>query len=168
MAQRDPPVTGSGSRRHRAAAGREIVAEGVARLAGVLLSLGALLAVARGVATIASNDLPAEGAAELFGVSAAAGGWIQLTVGVLTLAAGVALTTGHLVGYLAGTGLAFLGAVTSFFFVPYYPAWSLVTLAFNVLVIWALCTHISHDRVDAHHDPAGDTNVEAHRGIPAG
>jgi hypothetical protein len=150
MAQPEQPVAVSGSRRHRdAASGREVVAEGVARLAGVLLSLVALLEVARGVATIASNDISPDGSAEVFDVGAAAGGWIHLVIGVLTLAAGVAIVTGHIVGYLAGTGLAFLGAVMSFFFIPYYPAWSLITLAFNVLVIWALCSHISHDRVEA-------------------
>jgi NADH:ubiquinone oxidoreductase subunit H len=148
MAQHEQPIAASGSRRRPdAASGRQVVAEGVARLAGVLLSLVALLEVARGVAAIASNDIAPEGSAEVFGVDAAAGGWLHLVIGVLTLATGVAIVTGHIVGFLAGTGLAFLGAVMSFFFVPYYPAWSLITLALNVLVIWALCSLISHDRV---------------------
>jgi len=36
------------------------------------------------------------------------------------------------------TSLASLSAVTSFLFIPYAPAWSILVIAIDALVIWAL------------------------------
>ena len=40
-------------------------------------------------------------------------------------------------GALAIT-LAILSAVVNFFFIPYYPFWSILIIALNVFVIWAI------------------------------
>jgi hypothetical protein len=34
-----------------------------------------------------------------------------------------------------------VGAIANFLFIPYYPIWSLVIIALDVLVIWALASH---------------------------
>jgi hypothetical protein len=34
--------------------------------------------------------------------------------------------------------LASLSAVANFFFIPYYPAWSILLIALNIWVIWSL------------------------------
>jgi hypothetical protein len=34
--------------------------------------------------------------------------------------------------------LAILSAVANFFFIPYYPVWSIVIIALDVAIIWAL------------------------------
>ena len=34
--------------------------------------------------------------------------------------------------------LAMLSAITNFFFIPYYPFWSILVIALDVWVIWAL------------------------------
>ena len=34
--------------------------------------------------------------------------------------------------------LAILSAIANFFFIPYYPFWSLLLIAFDAWVIWAL------------------------------
>jgi hypothetical protein len=34
--------------------------------------------------------------------------------------------------------LAMLSALSNFFFIPYYPWWSILIIALNVWVIWAL------------------------------
>ena len=34
--------------------------------------------------------------------------------------------------------LAILSAIENFFFIPYYPFWSIVLIALDVWVIWAL------------------------------
>ena len=39
---------------------------------------------------------------------------------------------------LVAIGLATLVAVANFFWIPYYPFWSLLTIALAVWVIWAL------------------------------
>jgi len=84
-------------------------------------------------------------------------GWVHALVGVVGLGVGIAIVTAHTLGYLAGIGVAFLGAVANFAFLPYYPLWSLLIIAFNVLVIWALCTQVVRDRVDDDYYARQDT-----------
>jgi phosphotransferase system glucose/maltose/N-acetylglucosamine-specific IIC component len=33
------------------------------------------------------------------------------------------------------------GAVANFLFIPYYPFWSLLIIALDVLVVWAIAAH---------------------------
>ena len=40
-----------------------------------------------------------------------------------------------------GITLAALSAIANFLFLPYYPFWSLLIIALDVLVIWALAAH---------------------------
>jgi hypothetical protein len=42
--------------------------------------------------------------------------------------------------------VAFLSAISNFAFLPYYPLWSIVIIAFAGLVIWALCTQLTDNR----------------------
>ena len=37
--------------------------------------------------------------------------------------------------------LAVLSAIANFLFIPYYPFWSLLIIAVDVFVIWALVAH---------------------------
>ena len=40
-----------------------------------------------------------------------------------------------------GIAVAALSAVLNFMWLPYYPIWSLIIIALDVLVIWALSVH---------------------------
>jgi hypothetical protein len=37
--------------------------------------------------------------------------------------------------------LAVLSAIANFLFIPYYPFWSLLIIAVDVFVIWAIAAH---------------------------
>jgi hypothetical protein len=37
--------------------------------------------------------------------------------------------------------LAVLSAIANFLFIPYYPIWSLLIIAVDVFVIWAIAAH---------------------------
>jgi hypothetical protein len=124
------------------------VALGVAGVAGILLALFGVLQLLEGVAMLANGSDIVETAGDALGFSATAQGWVHLVVGLAAVVVGVAVVTRHTVGYLAGTAIAFLGAVTNFFLLPYQPAWALVALGMNVLVIWALCHLIGRERVE--------------------
>jgi hypothetical protein len=65
-------------------------------------------------------------------------GWIHLIVGVLVAIGGVYVFTGATWARSLGITLAVLSAIANFFFVPYYPFWSLLIIALDVWVIWAL------------------------------
>jgi hypothetical protein len=125
-----------------------VVASGVTRFAGVMLAVVAVFEILQGIAAIAHDSVFVRGLNYTYKFDVTAWGWIHLLIGVVGLAVGIAIVTEHTVGYLAGIAVAGLGAVANFAFLPYYPFWSLLIIAFNVLVIWALCTQLGRDRVD--------------------
>jgi hypothetical protein len=48
---------------------------------------------------------------------------------------------GRLWGRVVGIMVAGLSALANFFFIPYYPLWSLLIITLDVFVIWALCAY---------------------------
>ena len=55
--------------------------------------------------------------------------------------AGFALFSGAVWARTVGVILAVLSAIANFAFIPYYPVWSIVMIAVNITVIWALTAH---------------------------
>jgi hypothetical protein len=60
---------------------------------------------------------------------------------LLILFAGFAVFSGKTWGRTIGIILAVLSALANFAFIPYYPVWSLVIIALDVFIIWALAAH---------------------------
>ena len=65
-------------------------------------------------------------------------GWIHLIIGILMAVAGWALFSGQLWAALTAMFLCFISAIDNFFFIPYYPFWSILIIALNIWVIWSL------------------------------
>ena len=57
---------------------------------------------------------------------------------MLVALAGLALFAGQTWAAIVAAVLAGLSAVVNFFFIPYYPFWSLLIIALDIWVIWAL------------------------------
>jgi hypothetical protein len=68
-------------------------------------------------------------------------GWIHLILGIVVLIAGISLFSGAVWARTFGVFLAVLSAIANFAFIPYYPVWSIVIIALDVAVIWALTAH---------------------------
>lgn len=68
-------------------------------------------------------------------------GWIQLILGVVVVAAGIFLLSGTMWARIVAIALAVLSGVANFVSIPYYPVWSIVTLAASVAVVWTLTVH---------------------------
>src|SRR6185312_17322593 len=56
-------------------------------------------------------------------------GWIQLILGLIVVGAGFFLLSGTLWARIIAIALAILSGVVNFVSIPYYPVWSIVTLA---------------------------------------
>jgi hypothetical protein len=67
-------------------------------------------------------------------------GWIHMILGALVVLAGVFIFTGNIVARSVGILIAGLSALANFFWLPYYPLWSIIIIAIDVFVIWALCS----------------------------
>ena len=59
-------------------------------------------------------------------------------LGVLVALAGMALYSRATWAGIAALFLCVLSAIDNFFFIPYYPFWSILLIALNVWIIWAL------------------------------
>ena len=108
----------------------------------------AMLEIFQGVAAIAGDSVFVTGQSYTFELDVTTWGWIHLVLGVLCLAVGIGIIAGSTVGYLAGIGVAGPVAVANFAFLPYYPFWAVLVIAFNVVVIWALCDQLGRDGLD--------------------
>jgi hypothetical protein len=77
----------------------------------------------------------------LYKVDVTTWGWIHLVVGVIVLLAGFSVLSGRVWARAVGIVMAVLSAVANFLFIPYYPFWSLLIIALDVFVIWALASY---------------------------
>ncbi|MEU0303436.1 hypothetical protein ABZ252_28935 [Streptomyces sp. NPDC006175] len=107
--------------------------------AAVMMIFGGAMAVLEGIAAIAKDDLFVATRDYVFKFSLTGWGWVHLILGVVVVLAGFALFSGALWARAVGVLLAGLLVVAHFLWLPYYPFWSLVLIAINVFVIWALC-----------------------------
>ena len=73
-----------------------------------------------------------------FDIDTSVWGWIHLVLGVLFVFTGIGLLNRSTWAGVAAIFFAMLSALVNFFFIPYYPIWSIVVIAADVWVIWAI------------------------------
>ncbi|MFI6650060.1 hypothetical protein ACIBI8_20910 [Streptomyces sp. NPDC050529] len=107
--------------------------------AGVLMIFGGAMAILQGIAAIAKDDVFVATRNYVFQFNLTGWGWIHLILGILIVLAGCALFTGAVWARVVGVVLAGFGALANFLWLPHYPLWSIVLIAIDVFIIWALC-----------------------------
>jgi hypothetical protein len=106
--------------------------------AGVMMiMIGAFQAIA-GLVAIIDDQFYVVARNYTFDIDTTAWGWIHLLLGALVLLAGIYLFRGATWAAALAIVLAVLSAIANFFFIPYYPFWSLLMIAMAIWVIWAL------------------------------
>lgn len=138
----------SGSRQAYDESTKGMWTAGVATFAGVMLTIVGIFQILEGIAAIGNDSVFVSGLHYAFTFNITAWGWLHLVLGLVGVLVGLAIVAGQTVGFLAGIAIAGLNAIFSFAFLPHYPVWSLIIVGFNVLILWALCSQIAHDRVD--------------------
>jgi hypothetical protein len=116
-------------------------AAGWISFAGVMLIMTGIFQATSGIVGIADDDLVIKTKNYAFALDTTQWGWIHLTLGVLILLAGIGLFTGNILARIVGVTLASLSAIANFLYLPHYPIWSVVVIAMDVAVIWALTAH---------------------------
>jgi hypothetical protein len=95
----------------------------------------------QGLVAIFENEFYVATRNYLFQFDATTWGWIHLIVGVIVAFAGWGLLSGRTWARVVAITLAVLSAIANFLFIPYYPFWSLLIIAVDVFVIWAIAAH---------------------------
>jgi hypothetical protein len=120
--------------------------------ATVMLVIG-IYQIFMGIAAIIEDQFFVVGPNYAYNIDTTAWGWIHLGIGALAAVTGFFLFTGATWARVVGIALAVISATANFFFLPYYPIWSLVIIALDVFVIWAIANAPSgaalEDRYDA-------------------
>jgi hypothetical protein len=113
-------------------------AVGGVMFAGVLMVIVGFFEMIAGLAAISNDEIFVKTENYLFNFDVTTWGWIHLVLGVVVGAAGLAVIAGRVWGGLVAIALVTLVAIANFFWIPYYPFWSILTIALAVWVIWAL------------------------------
>jgi hypothetical protein len=108
--------------------------------AAVLLLTVGILQVFQGISALAKDSVLIVGPEYTYALNTTGWGWIHLIVGILIALTGFGLLTGATWARIAGIFLAALSIIANFMWLPYYPWWSILIIALDVVVIWAIAT----------------------------
>jgi hypothetical protein len=109
--------------------------------AAIMMIMVGVFQAIQGLVAIFENEFYVATRNYLFQFDATAWGWIHLLLGLLVAFAGWGLLSGRTWARVVAITLAVLSAIANFLFIPYYPFWSLLIIAVDVFVIWALVAH---------------------------
>jgi hypothetical protein len=111
---------------------------GFTALAAVLLIMSGIWNFLEGLAALIKGSFFVVLPNYAYNISVTGWGWFHLILGLVVLAAGVGLFLDRAWARAVGVGVASISAVINFLYIPYQPVWSIVVLAIDVAVIWAL------------------------------
>jgi hypothetical protein len=123
-------------------------AVGFVLFAAIMMIMAGIWQALAGLVAIFENEFYVATRNYLFQFDATTWGWIHLLLGVLVGLAGLGLLAGQTWARVVGITLAVLSAIANFLFIPYYPFWSMLIIALDVFVIWALAAHGREIRQD--------------------
>jgi hypothetical protein len=120
---------------------KQVWTVGVVMFAATMMIMIGVFQVIAGLAAILENEFYVVGREYAFEVDVTVWGWIHLILGVVLFIGGWAVLSGRTWARVVGITLAVLSAIANFLFIPYYPIWSLLIIAIDVVVIWALSSY---------------------------
>ncbi|HEV7650465.1 MAG TPA: hypothetical protein VGP26_20145 [Actinophytocola sp.] len=109
--------------------------------AGMLI-LGGAIHIIQGLTTLLDDKqatVTSEGLAVHIPFTAL--GWLHLVLGLLAVLVGVGAMRGNRVALVAAVVVAGISAIANVTFIAAYPIWSLVVIAFDIIVIYAIVVY---------------------------
>ncbi|ETT27696.1 DUF7144 family membrane protein [Rhodococcus aetherivorans] len=116
------------------------IAAGTSVGAAVIMATVGIVQLLQGIAAVAEDELFVQGPEYTFKFDFTAWGWIHIVLGVVLVVVGIALITGATWARVAAIVVAALSILANFLWLPYYPWWSILIIALDVVVIWAVST----------------------------
>jgi hypothetical protein len=116
-------------------------AVGFTVFAATMMVIGGVFQAMQGLIALFNDTFYVVGQKWAFQFDITGWGWIHLLVGAVVVVAGVFLFRGAVWARAVGVAVAAISAVLNFMWLPHYPIWSILIIAVDVLVIWALTAH---------------------------
>ncbi|HET6937222.1 MAG TPA: hypothetical protein VFI19_01405, partial [Nocardioides sp.] len=110
--------------------------------AGVLLiMLGAFHVIQGLVALFRDEVYVVRSSGLIINVDYTTWGWVHLALGAVAILAGVCLLAGQMWARIVAVIVAFLSAINAVSFIQAEPVWSVIVIALDVIIIWAVVVH---------------------------
>jgi hypothetical protein len=106
--------------------------------AAAMMMMNGLFQAIAGLAALINDQYFVVVRGYAFDLDITAWGWIHIILGLAVAAAGVGLLTRASWARVVALIVTVLSALNNFFFIPYAPFWSLLVIALDVWIIWAL------------------------------
>ncbi len=117
------------------------LAVGITVSAAVILILAGVLHAMQGVVGLANNEFYVTTQNWIFKFDATTWGWVHILVGLIAIGTGIGLFYGAVWARTVGVIVAAVSIFANFVWLPYYPVWAILIIAFDFFVIWALTAH---------------------------
>lgn len=117
------------------------VAGGFVLFAAALMVMSGVFGMLEGIAAIIDDELYVVTPDYTYDLDVSTWGWIHLATGAVVMLAGFGLFSGVLWARIIAMIVAVTSAVINFFYIPYYPFWSILIIAVNIVVLWALAVY---------------------------
>jgi hypothetical protein len=116
-------------------------ATGPILFSGGMLVISGVLQIFIGVTALVHDNIYAEVPRYLFAFDLTAWGWIQLLTGIAAVGAGYGALRGLTWARITGILVTGIGMVAEFAYIPHFPAWSVLVIAIDVVIIWGLANY---------------------------
>ncbi len=117
------------------------LAIGAIMFAGIMMAMSGIFSAISGLFALVKDDFYVALPNYIVEIDPTTWGYIHLGLGILVAFAGFAVISGATWARVIGIILAVVSAIANFGFIPYYPIWSIIVIAIDVIVIWALAVH---------------------------
>jgi hypothetical protein len=124
---------------------RSAWAGGVSIFAGAMLLTLGLFQFFEGLSAVLKDNVYVTTRDYVFQFDITTWGWIHLIIGLIAVLVGGSILAGQAWAYITGMIIAGISAITNFMFIPWYPLWAIVIIAFDIAVIWALCVRLAEE-----------------------
>ena len=116
-------------------------AAGWSLFAAIILTIVGLFQIIAGTSAILKDNVFVITNDYVVNINLTQWGWIHLVLGILLVLVGLGILSGNVVARTIGVIIAAMSAIANFAFIPWQPRWSIVIIAIDIAVIWALTAH---------------------------
>jgi hypothetical protein len=109
--------------------------------AGTIAIIGGVFNLIQGLVALFDDQYFVVAKGELLLLDFTTWGWVHVLVGVIMLLVGLGILRGSPWGLVAGVVIAGVQAILQLGFLAAYPVWSILIIALDVVVIYALIVH---------------------------
>ena len=118
-------------------------AVGLTAFAGFMMLLVGFFQAIAGFAALLEDEFYVIGQEYIFQFDTTTWGWIHVLLGVVLILAGLGVLRGGVVGRTVAVIIVSISAIANFIFLLGWnqPVWSILLIALDVAIIWALTVH---------------------------